>query len=201
MNQPFTAHPWHGILPGGPDVFTCYIEMVSTDVVKYELDKDSGLLRVDRPQKFSSVPPTLYGFIPRTYCDTKVAARCSQRIKRPNIRGDQDPLDVCVLTEKPITHGNILVPAVPIGGLRMLDGLEADDKIVAVMRGDNVYGAYKDIADAPKALVDRLRHYFLTYKQSPDVNVPATEIAEVYGREEALEVIRLATDDYRAKFP
>lgn len=201
MNQPFTAHPWHGILPGGPEAFTCYIEMVPTDAVKYELDKESGLLRVDRPQKFSSVPPTLYGFIPRTYCAERVAARCAERVNRPGIVGDGDPLDVCVLTEKPITHGNLLVTAVPIGGLRMLDGNEADDKIVAVMKNDNVYGAYKDILDAPTALVDRLRHYFLTYKQSPDMTKPATEIPEVYGREEALEVIRRSLEDYRAKFP
>ena len=201
MNQTFTAHPWHGILPGGPDVFTCYIEMVPTDVVKYELDKESGLLRVDRPQKFSSVPPTLYGFIPRTYCAERVAARCEERLGRKGIVGDGDPIDVCVLTEKPITHGNLLVPAVPIGGLRMLDGNEADDKIIAVLRGDNVYGATRDIADAPKALIDRLRHYFLTYKQAPDMTSPATEIPEIYGREEALEVIRRSIEDYRNKFP
>jgi inorganic pyrophosphatase len=201
MNQPFTAHPWHGILPGGPEVFTCYIEMVPTDVVKYELDKDSGLLRVDRPQKFSSVPPTLYGFIPRTYCAERVAARCEERLSRKGIVGDGDPLDVCVLTEKPITHGNLLVPAVPIGGLRMLDGNEADDKIIAVLKNDNVYGAYKDVLDAPRALIDRLRHYFLTYKQAPDMTSPATEIPEVYGREEAFEVIRRSLEDYRIKFP
>ncbi len=201
MNQPFTAHPWHGIHPGGPEVFTCYIEMVPTDAVKYELDKDSGLLRVDRPQKFSSVPPTLYGFIPRTYCAERVAARCAERVNRPGIIGDGDPLDVCVLTEKPITQGNLLVAGVPIGGLRMLDGNEADDKIVAVLKGDNVYGAYRDILDAPAALVDRLRHYFLTYKQSPDMKEPSTEIPEIYGRDEALEVIRRSFEDYRAKFP
>ena len=202
MSSPFTAHPWHGVSPGtGPDVFTCYIEMVPTDAVKYELDKETGLLRVDRPQKFSSVPPTLYGFIPRTYCAERVAARCSERIGRPGIVGDGDPLDVCVLTEKPISHGNLLVPAVPIGGLRMLDGLEADDKIIAVLKGDNVYGAYKDLKDAPSALIDRLRHYFLTYKQSPDVSQHSTEIPEVYGREEALEVIKRSFEDYDAKFP
>ena len=147
------------------------------------------------------MPPTLYGFIPRTYCAERVAARCSERLNRPGIKGDGDPLDVCVLTEKPITHGNLLVPAVPIGGLRMLDGLEADDKIIAVLKGDNVYGAYKDIADAPPALIDRLRHYFLTYKQSPDIHSPATEIPEVYGRDEALEVIKRSFEDYDARFP
>jgi inorganic pyrophosphatase len=172
-SQRFVSHPWHGVSPGekAPEVVTCYVEIVPTDAVKYELDKETGLLRVDRPQKYSSVPPTLYGFIPRTYCAEEVAARAAERAKRPKMRGDGDPLDVCILTEKPFTHGNILVPALPVGGLRMLDGDEADDKIIAVMRGDSVYGGLDDIAKLPKALVDRLRHYFLTYKQSPDSDV------------------------------
>ncbi len=198
----FVAHPWHGVSPGerAPELVTCYVEIVPTDTVKYELDKESGLLRVDRPQKYSSVPPTLYGFIPRTFCAEQVAARASERTQRPRMRGDGDPLDVCILTEKNFTHGNILVPAVPVGGLRMLDGDEADDKIIAVMKGDGVYGAVDDVAKLPKALVDRLRHYFLTYKQSPDATESSTEIAEVYDRAEALEVIRRSFADYAAHY-
>jgi inorganic pyrophosphatase len=201
-SQRFVAHPWHGVSPGekAPLVVTCYVEIVPTDAVKYELDKETGLLRVDRPQKFSSVPPTLYGFIPRTYCAEQVAARAAERAKRPAMRGDGDPLDICILTEKPFTHGDILVPALPVGGLRMLDGDEADDKIIAVMRGDSVYGALDDIQKLPKPLVDRLRHYFLTYKQSPDSDKPTVEIAEIYDRAEAFEVINRSFADYKVHY-
>ena len=123
---------------------------------------------MDRPQQYSNVCPSLYGFIPRTLCAERVGALCSERTGRPGIHGDGDPMDVCVLTEKEISHGDILVQAVPIGGLRMIDGNEADDKIIAVLSGDAVFGSFADIAQCPAPLVDRLRHYFLTYKQGPD---------------------------------
>lgn len=201
-SPPYVAHPWHGVSPGdqAPSIVTCYIEIVPTDAVKYEVDKTTGLLCVDRPQKFSNVPPSLYGFVPRTYCAERVAARCEERTGKSGIVGDGDPLDICVLTEKPITHGNVLVRATPIGGLRMLDKNEADDKIIAVLKGDSVYGGLIDIADCPQALIDRLRHYFLTYKMSPDAKEATTEIAEVYARDEALEVIRLSLEDYRVHY-
>lgn len=83
------------------------------------------------------------------------------------VRGDHDPVDICVLTERDIAHGDVLVSAIPIGGLRMIDGDEADDKIIAVLEKDATYGGYNDIGDVPIALVDRLQHYFLTYKQGP----------------------------------
>jgi len=198
----FQAHPWHGVGPGeqSPDIVTSYIEMVPTDAVKYEVDKATGILKLDRPQRFSSQPPSLYGFIPRTYCHTKVGARCSERVGRPGIQGDGDPMDICVLTEKPIQHGAILIEAIPIGGLRMIDGSQADDKIIAVLKGDSVYGGWKDVADVPPQLIDRLRHYFLTYKQSPDAPKPEVEIAEVYGREEAHATIKLSLADYQDKY-
>jgi inorganic pyrophosphatase len=198
----FQAHPWHGVSPGeqSPDIVTSYIEMVPTDAVKYEVDKATGILKLDRPQRFSSQPPSLYGFIPRTYCHTKVGARCSERVGRPGIQGDGDPMDICVLTEKPIQHGAILIEAIPIGGLRMIDGRQADDKIIAVLKGDSVYGGWKDVADVPPGLIDRLRHYFLTYKQSPDAPKPTVEIAEVYGRLEALETIKVSLADYDDKY-
>ena len=198
----FQAHPWHGVNPGpsSPELCVSYIEMVPTDAVKYEVDKASGILKLDRPQRYSNQPPSLYGFIPRSLCDRRVGERCSQRVGRPGIEGDGDPIDICVLTEKPIQHGSVLVEAVPIGGLRMIDGSQADDKIVAVLKGDSVYGEWKDIKDVPSPLVDRLRHYFLTYKQMPDSPNPPVEIAEVYDRAEALETIRLSFEDYRAKY-
>lgn len=198
----FQMHPWHGVSPGekAPEVVTTYIEMVPTDAVKYEVDKASGILKLDRPQRYSSQPPSLYGFIPRTFCDARVGARCAQRLNRASIIGDGDPIDICVLTEKPLTHGGVLVEAVPIGGLRMLDGNQADDKIIAVLKGDPVYGAWRDIGDLPQTMLDRLRHYFLTYKAMPDVPSPPVEIAEIYNAAEARETITLSFDDYRAKY-
>jgi inorganic pyrophosphatase len=195
----YQAHPWHGVSPGelAPEVITAYIEMVPTDALKYELDKDTGILRLDRPQQFSSQCPTLYGFIPRTYCGELVAQRAADRTGRKEIEGDQDPMDICVLTEKSITSGNLLVRAVPIGGFRMIDGEEADDKIIAVLESDLVYGEMQHVAQCPRAMLDRLKHYFLTYKQIPGEGKRRVEIAEVYDRAEALEVIRRSLKDYQ----
>ena len=198
----FKAHPWHGIVPGAdaPAVVNAYIEIVPTDAVKYELDKASGYLRVDRPQRFSSMCPTPYGFIPQTFCGASVAALCQSRTGRDGIRGDGDPLDICVLTERPAAHGDFFVRALPIGGLRMIDGNEADDKIIAVLESDVTYGHLRDIADAPAGLVDRLQHYFLSYKQLPQEVPRRIEITEVYNREEASEVIRRSIEDYRSSY-
>jgi inorganic pyrophosphatase len=198
----FQAHPWHGVSPGekSPEIITCYIEMVPTDAVKYEVDKATGILKLDRPQRYSNQPPCLYGFIPRTFCDTRVGERCSTRLGRTGIIGDGDPMDVCVLTEKPIQHGAVLVEAVPIGGMRMIDGNQADDKIIAVLKGDSVYGAWKNLSDIPQPMLDRLRHYFLTYKAMPDAPTPPVEIAEIYDQAEAAETIKQSIEDYRAKY-
>jgi len=197
----FQAHPWHGVAPGDPaSVIEAYIEIVPTDTVKYELDKVSGHLRIDRPQRYSSQPPTLYGFVPQTYCGNRVGQRCSERTGTPNIRGDGDPMDVCILSEKTMAHANFFLRARPIGGLRMIDGDEADDKIVAVLESDMAYGDLRDIADAPQGLIERLRHYFLTYKQMPGEPARTVRIAEVYDRVEAVEVLRRSLDDYRETF-
>ena len=198
----FQAHPWHGIPPGpdAPAVVNAYIEIVPIDAVKYELDKVSGHLRVDRPQRFSSMCPAPYGFIPQTFCGRSVAALCESRTGRTGIRGDGDPLDICVLTERPAAHGDFIVRALPIGGLRMIDGDEADDKIIAVLESDVAYGHLRDVADAPHGLIDRLRHYFLSYKELPHGGRPRVEILELYGRESAAEVIRRSVDDYRVSF-
>lgn len=202
MSLLYRAHPWHGVPIGerAPDVVTAYIEMTPTDPVKYELDKDTGLLKVDRPQRFSSTCPTLYGFVPQTYCAEKSGAFCAERTGRANIIGDGDPLDICVLTEKPIRKSNVLIQAIPIGGLRMLDGNEADDKIIAVMVDDETFGEMRDISDCPKRLIDRLRHYFLTYKQAPDAQDKVCEITHVYDRNDAREVIIRGREDYLRRF-
>jgi inorganic pyrophosphatase len=194
----FRLHPWHGVGIGAqaPRILTTYIEIVPTDTVKYEVDKHSGILRVDRPQTYSNVCPMLYGFVPQTYCAERVGAYCDERTGRKGIRGDGDPLDICVLTEKSFSHGDILLESIPIGGLRMIDKQQADDKIIAVLKGDAVYGRIDNIDGLPSTLIDRLRHYFLTYKQSPDRADVVVEITHVYGRADALEVIRRSYADY-----
>src|ERR1044072_2260358 len=138
----FQAHPWHGVTPGldAPGTVNAYIEIVPTDAVKYELDKPSGHLRVDRPQRFSSMCPTLYGSIPPPFAGDTVGALCCERTGLQGIKGDGDPMDICVLTEKSFTHGDFFVRANAIGGLRMIDGDEADDKIIAVLEHDVAYG-------------------------------------------------------------
>ncbi len=198
MNPVYKAHPWHGIEvgPEAPATVTSFIEIVPTDTVKYEIDKKSGYLKVDRPQKFSNTIPTLYGFIPQTYCGGRIAEFAAQQSGRPVNGGDKDPLDICVLSERAVTHGNILLEAIPIGGFRLLDKGEADDKIIAVMKGDEFHEQWNDISDCPDSYVNRLKHYFLTYK-----NLPGEEssciITNVYGRQEAHEVIQRAIADYQ----
>lgn len=198
MNTQYTAHPWHGINIGenAPTIVTAFIEIVPSDTVKYEIDKASGFLKIDRPQKFSNTVPTLYGFIPQTYCAERVADFARVKSGKMVARGDGDPLDICVLSERTVTHGNIILPAIPVGGFRLLDKGEADDKIIAVMKGDEFYRQWNDVSDCPASYINRLKHYFLTYKDLPGEK-NSCEITNVYGREEAHEVIRRAMEDYK----
>ena len=197
------AHPWHGIGPGtaAPTVVTVYVELVPTDTVKYEVDKATGHLRLDRPQQFSSLCPAPYGFIPQTFCAERVAAFAAAKTGRVTVKGDGDPLDVCVLTERAINHGGILLSARPIGGFRMFDGNEADDKIIAVLEGDAAFGAMTDLSMCPPTLVERLRHYFLSYKDMPAAKARRTEITHDYDAAEAREVVTRAREDYATHFP
>ena len=162
--------------------------------MKYEVDKVSGYLRVDRPQRSSAQPPTLYGFVPRTYCDERV------RGLAPGAkRGDGDPLDICVLSERAIARNEIIVRGRVIGGLQMIDDGEADDKIISVLENDYMWGGARNIGDVPSVLVERLQHYFLTYKLVPQRRSKA-RIAKVYGRAHALKVVRAAMGDYDDNF-
>lgn len=168
---------------------------------KYEIDKESGYLKIDRPQKFSNIVPALYGFLPQTYCADGIAKLAKKYSGKEIIKGDGDPLDILVLSERTITHGDILCQAIPIGGIRMIDHGEADDKIIAVLKDDPIYGKWRDISDAPKDIVQRLRHYFWTYKMLPgESSSSLVDIDEVYGREIAHEVILQAREDYRVNF-
>ena len=180
--------------PKPPSVVNAFIEMTPFDLMKYEVDKISGYLRVDRPQRSSAQPPTLYGFIPRTYCHEQV-----RKLAPDTKRGDGDPLDICVLSERAIARNEIIVRVHVVGGLQMIDAGEADDKIISVLENDHVWGKARDVGDVPAVLVERLQHYFLTYKLVPGQKTHA-RIARVYGRRHALRVVRAAMADYDAEF-
>lgn len=200
MNIPlFKPHPWHGISPGKltPETVTAYIEIVPTDTIKYEIDKVTGYRKVDRPQKFSNIVPALYGFIPQTYCGFQVADYATKMAKRERAVGDGDPLDILVLTEHNIQTGDIILEAKPIGGFRMFDKNEIDDKIIAVMAKDEIYSKFNDITDVPEPIIKRLKHYFLTYKNLPGASEPLCEITHTYGKAEAHEVIKRSLFDYQ----
>src|SRR5258706_5771772 len=169
MSRNFKSHPWHGVQIGeqAPQIVTAFIEITPSDTVKYEIDKASGILKVDRPQLFSNVVPALYGFIPQTYCKEEIAALCMAQTGRTGIEGDGDPLDILELTEHRIVKGDILVQAIPIGGLKMIDNHQADDKIIAVLQKDAMYAHIEDIFQLPDSILQRLKHYFLTYKLFP----------------------------------
>jgi inorganic pyrophosphatase len=181
-------HPWHGLTAGkdAPSVVNVFVEITPYDLIKYEVDKATGYLKVDRPQRTSSQPPALYGFIPQTYCAERVT-----RLSPVANRGDGDPLDICVLSERPISKSEIIVAARVIGGLQLLDRGEADDKIIAVLQGD--------FADVPPVLVERLEHYFSTYKLVPGEG-EKIRVAGTYGYEHAANVVQAAMEDYRAHF-
>jgi len=192
----YRRHPWHGLPvgPEPPELLNAYIEITPFDLMKYEVDKDSGYLRVDRPQRTSAQPPTLYGFIPRTYCNEQV-----RRLAPGAKRGDGDPLDICVLSERTIARNEIIVRCRVIGGLQMIDHGEADDKIIAVLENDYVWGKARDVNDVPPVFIERLQHYFLTYKLVPGERAKV-RIAQAYGRSHALRVVSAAMADYQENF-
>jgi len=200
----FKAHPWHGIDPGknAPELLRCFIEVVPGDQMKYEIDKESGYLKVDRPNLYSSSVPLLYGFIPKSYSSDISAAYCMKKTGLIGLCGDGDPIDIIVLTDRQIPRGDIIVEARPIGGLRMIDKGETDDKVLAVLKGDQTYGHLTDIDQVPRALIKRIKHYFLTYKNDPETEEDncVVNIAAEYGREEAYEVIKAGFADYEKRF-
>jgi inorganic pyrophosphatase len=189
-------HPWHGLEvgPQPPRIVHAYIEITPFDLVKYEVDKFTGYLRLDRPQRTSSTPPSMYGFIPRTYCGKHVCA-----LSPKSVKGDGDPLDICVLSERPISKSEIILNARVVGGLQTVDGGEADDKIVAVLHNDTIWGEVHDIGDLPKTLIERLKHYFSTYKLVIG-EAPHVTIESIYDTNHAQKVIEAAMLDYDEEF-
>ncbi len=189
-------HPWHGLEvgPEPPRRLNAYIEITPFDLVKYEVDKATGYLRVDRPQRTSSQPPALYGFVPRTYCGRRVGA-LSPTAKR----GDGDPLDICVISERPVNRSEVILTAKVLGGIQMVDGGEADDKIIAVLANDNIWGGAESLDEVPHVLIERLRHYFSTYKLIPGKESDI-EAEVIYDVEHALRVVEASMADYAEEF-
>lgn len=190
-------HPWHGLEVGDdpPKVVNAFIEITPFDMIKYEVDKKTGYMRVDRPQRSSSLPPSLYGFIPRTFCGKRVS-----KLSGTAKLGDEDPLDLCVLSERPIDRTEVILGARVIGGIHMVDRGEADDKIISVLHNDRYYSNIKDVSDLPDVLIERVRHYFSTYKLLPGVKEDEVFVERVYDRKHAYEVVEASMADYEEMF-
>lgn len=190
-------HPWHGLSPGvePPIRINAYIEITPFDLVKYEVDKVTGYMKVDRSQKTSSLPPTLYGFIPQTYASDRVAA-----LMPGSKGGDHDPLDICVLSERPISRAEVIIRAKIVGGIPMIDDGQADDKLIGIVGDDPLFGHITDIAGVPEILVNRLLHYFTTYKLG-SAPTGSVVVGKPYNRAHAEKVVNAALQDYRDHFP
>lgn len=171
---------WHDISPKriAPEEFVCVIEISKGSKKKYELDKESGYLILDRILYTSTHYPANYGFIPRTYGD------------------DGDPLDVlllCAETLEPLT----LVKAKPIGVISMIDNGQRDEKIIAVPSNDPTYNHYTDISQLPAHIFDEMSHFFTVYK---NLENKQTAVDEVMGRDKAVQIIEQAIVDYVDEF-
>ena len=173
-------HPWHDVerLPENPETVRAIIEVPKGSKVKYELDKTSGLIKVDRILYSAVHYPANYGFIPRSYGD------------------DEDPLDVLVLCSTSLEPMS-LVRCYPIGYISMIDGGKHDEKIIAIPFGDPTYHGYKDISDLPPHIFNEMKHFFSVYKA---LEGKETDSGEVNGREAAIEVIRKSLDNYIENF-
>lgn len=170
-------HPWHQVemFPESPDILPAIIEVPKGSQIKYELDKKSGLVRVDRILYSAVHYPANYGFIPQTYCD------------------DNDPLDILVLGQESVTPLCIM-RARPIGVMKMIDGGEADDKIIAIHEDDPQYNCYHHIDDLPPHTLKTLKRFFEDYKILEQKEV---RIESFLGPDKAKEIIRQAQAYYQ----
>ena len=171
---------WHDIDPSviKPDDFTAVIEISKGSRCKYELDKKSGMLLLDRVLYTATHYPANYGFIPRTYAD------------------DGDPLDVLVLCSEQIIPMT-LVRVYPIGAMRMIDGGKLDDKIIAVPFSDPSYQGIKSIDELPPHIFDEIMHFFTVYKQLENKQ---TAVKSLFNYDEAIEIIKTAIKSYEDNF-
>jgi inorganic pyrophosphatase len=174
------ANPWHDVTFGeeAPSVVNGIIEIPKGTRAKYELDKDSGMLKLDRVLFSSVYYPANYGFIPKTYCD------------------DNDPLDILILSQIDIVP-LCIVSAKVIGVMRMIDGGEADDKIIAVAAGDPSMNHINDISELPEHFISEMRNFFEDYKKLEHKTVV---VEEFQNRELAQEIVLKAIQDYKDKF-
>ena len=157
--------------------FMCYIEIQKGSKSKYELDKETGVLKLDRVLYTSTVYPASYGFIPRTYAD------------------DGDPLDVLVLCSEPILPAT-LVQCYPIGMINMLDDWKMDEKIIAIPFREPTYNIYKDISELPRHIFDEMMHFFEVYKV---LEHKKTFVKEIMGRDSAVRVVHKSIDLYNSE--
>ena len=167
---------WHDISPKriNAEDFMCVIEITKGSKKKYELDKETGYLMLDRILHTSTHYPANYGFIPRTYGD------------------DNDPLDVLVLCSEQI-EPMTLVRAYPVGVITMIDNGRSDEKIIAIPFQDPNYNMYNDISELPYHIFEEMRHFFSVYKTLENKE---TAVDEVRGRAESIEIIKKAIDNY-----
>lgn len=178
MNNNF--NPWHNVSPGNnlPETVNGIIEIPKGTRAKYELDKESGLLRLDRVLYSSVYYPANYGFIPQSYCD------------------DNDPLDILILSQIDIVP-MCIVPAKVIGVMRMLDNGEADDKIIAVAVGDPSVSHINDISELPQHFISELRNFFEDYKKLENKTVV---VEEFFDRNTAIEILQDSFKMYQEHF-
>ena len=167
---------WHDISPKRipAEDFICVVEISKGSKKKYELDKETGLIILDRILYTATHYPQNYGFIPRTYAD------------------DGDPLDVLVLCSQPIVPMT-LVQVYPIGAMRMIDGGKQDDKIIAIPFSDPTHKGVQSIHELPPHIFDEIKHFFTVYKQLENKQ---TAVKELFDRDEAIEIVRRAISDY-----
>ena len=170
---------WHDIDPKRiqAENFMCYIEIQKGSKSKYELDKETGVLRLDRVLYTSTVYPASYGFIPRTLAD------------------DGDPLDVLVLCSEPILPAT-LVQCYPIGVINMVDDGKMDEKVIAIPFRDPMYNIYKDISQLPHHIFDEMMHFFEVYKV---LEHKKTSVKEIMGRDSAVRVVHKSIDLYNSE--
>lgn len=171
---------WHDIGAEriAPDDFIAVIEIPKDSKIKYELDKETGLIRMDRVLYTSTHYPANYGLIPRTYAD------------------DNDPLDVLVLGSVSVAPMT-LIECYPIGAIKMVDNGEADEKIIAIPFGDPMYNSYREMADLPQHIFDEMAHFFTVYKALENKETAVLEIVE---REAAMKIIEKSMAKYKEKF-
>ena len=171
---------WHDVSPDRITAqdFLAVIEISRGSKMKYELDKDTGMLLLDRVLYTSTIYPASYGFLPRTYAE------------------DSDPLDVLVLCAEPIVPMT-LVRCYPIGAIIMIDGESMDEKIIAIPFGDPKYNCHDDMSGLPEHMITEMRHFFTVYKQ---LEKKETAVLETVGREAAQEIISKAIKTYNEKF-